>query len=180
DRNQFNLRYNLTVADESNANVRAQVGVTRGFVSEATDHNVLGGWTHTFSPSLINDFRAQFNFARPRTGTNDPFGPEINITGFGRFNRDIFLPSTTITRRTDLSDSMIWTHGSHSVKFGGATLIRNNNSNSQTFFGGRFGFGNLPMALLAAVLPATLTPFLPNFGANQLTALQAFNLGAPQ
>lgn len=180
DRNQFSFRYNLTKSDESNTNVRAQVGVTRGFLTEATDHNVLGGWTHSFSPSLINDFRAQFNFSRPVTGTNDPFGPELNITGFGRFNRDIFLPSTTITRRTDLSDSLIWTHGSHSIKFGGGSLIRNNNSNSATFFGGRFNFGALPMALLAAVLPPTLSPFLPQFGANQLTALQAFNLGAPQ
>jgi len=180
DRNQLSFRYNLTVGDESNANVRAQVGVTRGFLTESTDHNVLGGWTHTFSPAVINDFRAQFNFSRPVTGTNDQYGPEINIAGFGRFNRDIFLPSTTITRRTDLSDSLSWSRGSHNLKFGGGTLIRNNNSNSATFFGGRFNFGNLPMALLAAVLPPTLSPFLSSFGANQLTALQAFNLGAPQ
>ncbi len=180
DRNQFNLRYNVTKSFETNQNVRALVGFSRGFITDTLDSNALVGWTHSFSPTVINEARYQFNYYNPFTGTNDPFGPELNITGFGFFNRDIFLPSDTFLRRHEIVDNLSISRGSHTLKLGGQILVRNNHSESHTFFSGRFGFGALPGAFLAALVPAALQPAAVQFAAAPLTALQAFNLGLPQ
>ena len=58
-------------------------------------------WIHTFSPRIINEARAQFDFNDELTGTNDKFGPALELAGTGNFNRDRFLPSDVITRRTE-------------------------------------------------------------------------------
>ncbi|MBI3698132.1 MAG: TonB-dependent receptor, partial [Acidobacteria bacterium] len=169
DHNQFNLRYNITKSYETNQNLSALVGYSRGFISDVFDSTVIGGWTRTLSPSAINEARAQFNYNNPFTGTNDPYGPALEIAGFGFFNRDRFLPNDTITRRTELVDNLSITRGSHSLKMGAYALIRNNHSSSATFFSGRFTFGTLPGAFVSSALASTT-----------INALQAFNLGLAQ
>lgn len=169
DANQATFRYNITKFFETNQNIGALVGFSRGYVSENFDSTALANWTHSFSPSLIHEAHAQFNYNNPFTGTNDPFGPALEIAGFGFFNRDRFLPSQTITRREDLGNSVSWVKGSHTLKFGANVLIRENHSDSKTFFSGRFTFGTLPGSFVNAALASTT-----------ITALQAFNLGLAQ
>ena len=169
DRNQFSFRYNITKDHETNQNIGALVGVTRGYISDFFDSTGLANWTHTFSPRVINEARAQFNYYDAFTGSNEPFGPALEIAGFGFFNRDRFLPNATITRREDLGDSLTWVKGSHTLKMGVQVLIRENHSDSKTFFSGRFTFGTLPGALLNPALATT-----------SINALQAFNLGLAQ
>ena len=169
DRNQATLRFNITQDHETNENVGALIGVSRGYVNDFFDSTVLGNWTHTFSPTLINEARAQFNYYDAFTGSNDKFGPALEIAGFGFFNRDRFLPSDVITRREDLSDGITWVKGPHTLKMGVNVLIRENHSDSQTFFSGRFTFGTLPGVFVSPALASTT-----------ITALQAFNLGLAQ
>jgi len=169
DKNQFSFRYNITKDHETNQNIGALVGVTRGYISDFFDSTGLANWTHTFSPRVINEARAQFNYYDAFTGSNEPFGPALEIAGFGFFNRDRFLPNQTITRREDLGDSLTWVKGSHTLKMGVQVLIRDNHSDSKTFFSGRFTFGTLPGGLLNPALATT-----------SINALQAFNLGLAQ
>ena len=169
DSNQLSFRYNITSLFETNQNVAALVGFSRGFVSDTFDSNALGSWTHTFSPSIINEARAQFDYYNPAISTNDPFGPALEIAGFGFFNRDRFLPNIVINRRVELSNTLSITRGSHAMKAGAYTLIRHNHSNSATFMSGRFTFGTLPGSFVNAALASTT-----------ITALQSFNLGLAQ
>ncbi|MGH9659159.1 MAG: TonB-dependent receptor domain-containing protein, partial [Bryobacteraceae bacterium] len=80
-----------------------------------------------------------------------------------------FLPSETHARRTELADSLVIYRGAHHLKLGALVHLRNNHSNSRTFFSGRFTFGTLPASFVSPALAATT-----------LTALQAFNLGLAQ
>lgn len=169
DANQLTFRFNITQSFETNQNVAALVGFSRGFVSDTFDTTALAAWTHTFTPSLINEARAQFNYYNPVVSTNDPFGPALEISGFGFFNRDRFLPSNVITRREDMSDVVTWVKGSHTLRLGVNALIRENHSDSKTFFSGRFTFGILPGSFVNTAL-----------GTTPITALQAFNLGLAQ
>jgi hypothetical protein len=169
DNNTVNFRYNITKDFETNQNIGALVGVSRGYVTDFFDSTALVNWTHNFSPSVINEARAQFNYNNPFTGSNDPFGPALEIAGFGFFNRDRFLPSTVITRREDLTDAVTLVKGTHTLKVGVNVLIRENHSDSKTFFSGRFTFGALPGALVSPALATT-----------SINALQAFNLGLAQ
>ncbi len=178
DRNQFNLRYNVTRSFETNQNVKALVGWSRGFITDALDSNALLGWTHTFSPTLINEARFQYNYYNPLTGTNDPYGPGFDIAGFGFFNRDIFLPSDTYLRREEIVENLNYSRGSHHWKFGAQILVRNNSSEAHVFFPGLFSFGTLPGGL---VNPALACVGLPrDCRPATINALQAFNLGIPQ
>ncbi len=166
---QLFLRYNFARNRENNQSTRALVGLSRSNNTYILDSNVVGGWTAAVSPKLINEFHVQWNYRKFDVNPNDPFGPELNIAGFGFFNRDIFLPSYTFERRYEISDSLSYARGNHRFKFGGTLLLRGAKTDSHTFMGGRFGFGTLPGALVS-----------PALGAAPITALQAFDLGVPQ
>ena len=168
DNNQFFLRYNYTDSDEGNQSTRALVGFSRANSVDNLDSNVVGGWTRIFGPTLINEARVQWNYRGLSVLPNDPNGPELNVTGFGFFNRDIFLPSRTIERRYEFADNLTYVRGTHRLKIGGSALIRGGSFDSQTFFGGRFGFSVLPGALVGPALAATT-----------INQLQSLDLGLP-
>jgi hypothetical protein len=169
DRNQLTFRYNFTQDDETNRNTLGLVGVSRGTVTSNYEQTGLIGWTHLFSPAVIHELRVQYDYNRPIVASNDKFGPAIDITGFGSFNRDIFLPSDDLTRRTEIVDNLDIRRGSHDFKIGGQILVRGIRADSETFFSGRFTFGALPASLIN-----------PAFGNATITAVQAFSLGLPQ
>src|SRR5262249_12580153 len=118
-----------------------------------------------------------FDYYDILTKSNEAFGPQIDLAGFGFFNRDRFLPNDTLTRRTDLADNLSVYRGNHNLRAGTQVLIRNNHSESATFLGGLFRFGDLPGAVLAAAVPGAPAAALANL---TLNSLQAFNLGLPQ
>ncbi|MFN0103798.1 MAG: carboxypeptidase regulatory-like domain-containing protein [Bryobacteraceae bacterium] len=169
DADSVSFRYNATNIFDSNEGIGALVGQSRGFIQDFRDHTVLLNWLRAFSPRAVNEFRAQFNHYVLVTASTDPFGPSLDITGFGSFNRDRFLPATTLSRRNEIADNISVFRGKHAWKFGGNILIRNVTQDSATFFSGRFTFGALPGALVNAALAAT-----------SVNALQAFNLGLAQ
>jgi len=170
DRDQLFFRADVNTIDESNANLQALVGASRGLESSQFDPTAILGWTHVSSPQLTNDLRVQANYRHFSMHTQEKFGPEIRIAGYGIFNRDIFLPSRNIERRYEIKDNAARVLGKHILKFGGEALIRGVLADNEVFFPGRFNFGDLPAAVIDPSLPA-------NFN---LTALQAFNLGLPQ
>ena len=169
DNNQFMLRLNYANIDETNPNTRALVGASRGFNTDILDNDGLLSWTYVASPTVVNQARFLFNYRNFFVSTNEKFGPEININGFGFFNRDTFLPSNTITRNWEFSDSLNIVRGAHNFNLGGRVLIRGISNDAFIFFGGRFFFGELPGALISPALDST-----------SINGLQAFNLGLPQ
>jgi len=163
------FRYNATSIFDTNEGIGALIGQSRGFLQEFLDHTVLLNWLHSFSPRTVNEFRAQYNYYVLKTASTDPYGPSLDIAGFGFFNRDRFLPSTTLSRRNEIADNVSLFRGKHSWKFGGNVLIRNITQDSATFMSGRFTFGTLPGAIVSPALAST-----------SITSLQAFNLGLAQ
>jgi hypothetical protein len=152
DRNQFISRYNFTTAAEDNQSTRALFGFSRSNNTETLDSTILGGWTHVLTPTFINELRLQWNYRRYFVLPNDPYGPELNITGYGFFNRDIFLPSRQFERRYEVSNSLTYVRSHHRLKMGGSVLVKGNKNENHVFFGGRFGFGTLPGSLLSPFL----------------------------
>jgi hypothetical protein len=166
---QFFLRYNITDAFDTNPNLSALTGHSRSFEQDNFDNTVLGSWTYYVSTRFVLESRAQTNYNRLATRSNDPVGPAIDIAGFGSFNRERFLPSNNVVRRHEFSQSVIYARPRHILKFGGYALVRSTGIDAEPLFGGRFTFGELPGALVDPVLAAAA-----------LTGLQAFNLGLAQ
>jgi len=166
--NVFFARYSFTKRNEGNQATRALVGFSRSNNTDILDHNGVGGWTHLFNPNLTNELRIQANYNTLDVVSVDPNGPELNVTGFGFFNRDIFLPSFNKDKRYEIADNLAIVSGKHRMKFGGSYLLRDGGFDAKTFFSGRFGFSVLPASFISPLLAATT-----------INQLQGLDLGLP-
>jgi len=194
DKSSGYLRFNVTDGNFENQAAGALTAVSRGRKVSVFNGGVVGSHNYQFSPTAFNELKLQYSYTRAGFFTNDPFGPEINIEGFGFFGRDIFLPSENIERHYDIYDNFSKIFGDHSLKFGGSMFFNRLTTTSETFFGGRFSFAPaIPLSNIIALNPALgpavltqLTQFLtatqpsllPNLAA-PINSIQAFNLNLP-
>jgi hypothetical protein len=88
-------------------------------------HNAGITYTHIFTPSLLNEFRMSygrigftFDF-RPETYANPlALGPTTSISGLTGWGAPSGLPQGRFHNTYQFQDSVSWTKGSHSFKFG--------------------------------------------------------------
>jgi hypothetical protein len=139
-------RFNYSRFKGENQATGALNAVSRGRSVESPSFGLLLSETHTFSPTTVNEVRAQGWYYDLTVTPNDPIGPEINILGFGNFGRDIFLPSASITRGLDVSDTLAMVRGPHTIKIGGVFQFAHVGTNSETYLPGTFRFGALPFS----------------------------------
>jgi hypothetical protein len=116
--------------------------------------------TYTISPTLLNE--AAFNFNGNNIDINDvglfkkPSG--YNVKNFFNANVDNKLPAISIGSPYNISytpgwwpwtntwrsyqwkDDILWTHGSHNMKFGGSIMYTHKNQQFQLNSGGSFNF----------------------------------------
>ena len=139
----------------------------RGFQSPAHyDYPQLAlGWSHTFSPTLLNEFHAGWNRNVTDFGQSDPGVPQIFAdTGeiqFGGYNG---YPQIFHEEVFHFSDIATYTHGRHTLKFGGE-LSRNYENSEFNVARGSYEFidslafaaGNVE-DVAVGVSPGTITP----------------------
>lgn len=185
DQNEFFLRYNYSHDLEESPDVHSLTGFTRGSSIHAYDNTIQGAWYHLFSQSMQNALQLQFNYSTFDVIPNVPGEVGLDIPGYASLGTQIFIPSLTIMRRPEISDSFTMIRGHHTVKFGGEFLYRGNHSESHTFFPGRFVFGNLPGAVLSPCLLPSASASAPNpcgliSQGGFINSLQSVSLGVPQ
>ena len=130
-----------------------------GFTDSTRSQVFSGSWVHTFSPSLVNEFR--FSVNRVSSLTSDPTDKTSPASlGFTNVNPDdakgvaapvIFTNSFNLgpspqgpTYTTDMvyrwADNITWTRGRHEWKFGGDFSHVTDNFNYDYFNNGSFDF----------------------------------------
>lgn len=188
DKNQMFVRYNFGHDREENPDVQSLTGFSRGSsVNPAIENTLLAAWFHQFGAETQNEARLQWNYSNFNVIPNFPGQVGLDVPGFGNFGSNIFLPSKTIMRRYEIADNLSLVRGRHTMKLGGTFLYRGNHTESDTFFPGRFVFGNLPGGLLSPCLqvpvacgltadPATGAPITPA----TINSIQSVSLGLPQ
>ncbi len=200
DHDQGFLRYNYSHLRESDPDVQALVGFSRGTSVLNWDSTLQGSWFHQFSSNSINEARLQWNWYQFNVTTNDQGGPGLDVEGYGFFGRNIFLPNLSTVRRYEFADNFTLIRGHHNMKMGFYELLRGDNTTSFTFFPGRFEFLELPGGLVSPCLqdpanfcgipPTSLPPCMgtnPKTAPNSsippcgapLTTLQSWSLGLP-
>jgi hypothetical protein len=186
DQNQVFLRYSYTHDLEQSPDVQSLTGFSRGSSIHAYDNTLQAAWYHLFSQSAQNALQVQYNYSTFDVIPNVPGEVGLDIPGFGNFGTQIFLPSLTIMRRPEITDSFTLIRGHHTMKFGGEFLYRGNHSESHTFFPGRFVFGPLPGILLSPCLAAPSAPIalggcgLSSVNPARINAIQSGSFGVPQ
>ncbi|MBI4471940.1 MAG: hypothetical protein HY646_04680, partial [Acidobacteria bacterium] len=117
--------------------------------------------THVFSATLINEFRAGYNYLREnksqqnqlndatekilgiRGTSRDPnhFGyPRIDITGFGTIGEPTNEPQDRRVHTYHYYDALTWIKGNHTMKFGADIRRMLNNFNFNSTVRGQFNF----------------------------------------
>jgi hypothetical protein len=195
ERSNLFVRANMTKSFSQNAQFGALVAFNRGRSLEMLDGTVMVSHSFALSPLWVAETRAAFGYNSLDVQPTDPHGPGIDITGYGLFGREIFLPSTAYERHYQVQQLWNTHQNRHDLKFGVDINPVRDTVLSETFFAGRFSFGGrVPLGLVlnsfmndpnfAANLGATLAGLgqarlVPNLQA-PLTSLQSFNLGLPE
>jgi hypothetical protein len=150
-RNFLTLRHNFSNSRQENGTfdvdpyARSANAIERDFA-----HTVNGAINSAISPTLLNEFRAQFSREdRPREysgpqipGQNRPF-PDTGIGPIGyRFGLPFFIPVVQHDTRFQLNENLSVVRGAHNLKFG---FEFNRTATTQTFIGfanGRYIFSS--------------------------------------
>ncbi len=194
-RHSFFFRGNLSKNFSENAQFGALLAFNRGRSLEMLDGTTMASHSYVVNPQWVIETRAAFAYNRLDVIPTDPYGPGIDISGYGLFGREIFLPSTTFDRHWQLQQVWNSHRSKHDLKFGFDINPVKDVARSETFFAGRFSFGSkVPLGLIlnsvmkdpnfATNLGGTLAGLgqqrlIPNLQA-PLTALQSFTLGLPE
>ncbi|MBL0159575.1 MAG: TonB-dependent receptor [Bryobacterales bacterium] len=194
DSHSIYFRGNVATLKNQNDQFGALVGYNRGRSFDFWDGTSMLSDTLLLGSSWVVETRAMFNYNHIYVVPTDPTGPEQNVTGYGLFGREIFLPSRTYERHYQVMQN--WNHhsGSHDLKFGVDINPVRDGVISETFFSGRFSFGEaVPLAnvitgatgstttvtLIQQALQASGQSALISNLSQPVSALQAFSLGLP-
>ena len=120
-------------------------------------------YRHIISPTMVNLLRFSYTRTRETDVQQHPdqtpalnFFPErgqnggVNITGLSSIGTSIFAPLQETQNKFPLSDDVIWTHGSHSLRFGGVLDRIQSNFQQQGWWGGFYTFPSLTAFLQAS------------------------------
>jgi len=122
---RFNVRYGYSKNEALNANSvgNALFPTTISALSNNgteldSSHSVVGQVTSFFSTNMVNEFRGQWvREERPRPANK--IQPLLS-TGIGNDGTVSFLgQNIEFDRRTQAADSLTWSKGAHTIKFGG-------------------------------------------------------------
>jgi TonB dependent receptor len=130
-------------------------------------------WNHIFNPGLLNDARVGFNRFKDATlpldfgtnagnavgipnanhGGNSSGLTKINISGYQQLGDSLWVPETIAENVYQVADTLSWTRGKHSFKFGADFRRQQRNFFQQTAPSGQLQFsGNYSGYGLADVL----------------------------
>lgn len=158
---RFNVRYNYSNNDAQNAIATGEAllpNTNRALTSNGTEgdriNTVAGQLTSFLNPTLVNEMRAQYSRERrPRIGNAEI--PSVD-NAIGSFGTRSFVPTTQFDWRFQVADSLTWSKGNHTIKFGGEY---NHTFVDQDFGFNRFGvFGSRtsdPALLLQSISGGT-------------------------
>ncbi|HEV2117495.1 MAG TPA: TonB-dependent receptor [Terriglobales bacterium] len=171
--NRFYLNYNWYRAVDSFGACAPQC--TRGFSNPdlTLEPNGQFSWVHTFSPTVLNEFRAGYSQNKTGINPNIPGVPQVGFddgsTGFGSYSG---YPQFFKEHVYSYGDMVSINHGNHNIKVGAD--IRRNLENSEFniarpsyyFFDPLFFAIDSPYSEAAGVDPGILTNHPPRLNTN--------------
>jgi hypothetical protein len=134
----------------------AGIGTAAGDFYNVTDiaHSIGADWSHTFSNNWVDQLRYSFQQtklyfqggAHPDCTTNTitdcpaqvSFNGGNNDQGFGV---DTTLPQGRTVKVTQIQNNAVWTHGNHTLLFGGEFDYQNSPNGGLFYYNGNLNFG---------------------------------------
>jgi hypothetical protein len=139
-------------------------------------------WKRILNNNLINTGRFSFG----RTGVKSIEGPttptpvlqfwpessgrtvgRVSITGLTNLGLSTFVPATQALNRFAGAEDLLWTHGAHTIRFGGSVTRQDSNIFYPFQNGGVWSFNSLALFQAGTVASLTGVPLGPQFIANR-------------
>lgn len=155
--NNVSLRLTYRHDDDATRNPDGSGLFTRDFA-------ILGNWTKTISPTLVNQVLIQIvprnvanNVPNAFTGVNFSLG-NLSIGGLGgtsSFGSPSLVPYLAHQQRYQFEDDITWTHSAHTIKMGVSYRPANYHVEDDLWFNNQFDFkdGAIPLFSLAPSQP---------------------------
>jgi hypothetical protein len=164
-KDRFYAHYAIATPDATNPSNFPNVDGGAGSGTSSTLNNrvqsLAGDWSHIFNPGLLNDLRAGYMRFKDATlpidfgtnagntvgipnanhGGNSSGLTKINISGYQQLGDSLWVPETIAENVYQLADTLSWTHGKHSLKFGVDFRRQQRNFFQQTAPSGLLTFG---------------------------------------
>ena len=186
-------RFNWTGQDRENTQFGSLVAYNRGRNSHINDFALGFGDTLLMGSRWISETRLGLTYHDFGVFPTDRHGPSIDINGFGLFGRDLILPVRIVERGGQVRQNFTYFSGPHTYKFGVDFNTARSSVEAETFFGGRFIFGEaVPLSavideavgdgtarLVQGSLAQAGLPGLATAVDEPISALQAYALGLP-
>jgi outer membrane receptor protein involved in Fe transport len=191
--NNLTARFNYGKSFNDGVKFGALQGVSNGMSFDTKDLAFVLSDTHVFSASTLNEAKFQFGRREFETKTNDPFGPEIILSGVAQFGQEFFNPTSYDEKIYQFTDNVTLIRGDHTFKMGADVNIMDLTGFAEVFLGGQFSFGEaIPLANImdSAVGPGTsqlVKGTVTALGREDLvdnvdapvTSVQSYNFGLP-
>lgn len=197
--NTLSARVSYSNSFDPGVQFGALQGVSNGLSFDIEDFALALSDTHVISPITVNNVKFQFARREFRAATNDPDGPEIQLSGIAEFGREFFNPTYYQQNVVQVTDGLTLVRGRHTLKLGADLNRTALKGAAEVFMGGQFTFGEaIPLgavidqlagpgtaASLAGALaaPASVGGLgRPDLAANVLapiTPVQSYNFGLP-
>lgn len=188
------LRINTSAGSSRNSQIEGLNAFSRGVVSDFSDQTLLLNDVRIISSRLVSESRLSLNRTRFNAANVDRIGPSIEIDNYGLFGKHPDLPSDYGEWHGQLQQNFFFTPGRHSIRFGADVNPVRTASLPLVNSGGRFSFGeNMTLGafynfitkdpsterMLSTLLGGPRSRLGNNLDVT-LTAIQAFNVGAPR
>ncbi|HYL14480.1 MAG TPA: TonB-dependent receptor, partial [Terriglobales bacterium] len=116
------------------------------------DYTLVAGWSHIFNPQVLNQLRVQIvpsdTADVPVASPNTAY---LTLGALGNFQGEHYEPYYARQRRFQFEDSVSWTKGSHSLKFGTSYRPVSYLIEDHLWMRGEFNFYDGAIPLLAPV-----------------------------
>lgn len=179
---------------EQNARLGALAGWSHGSSTAWSDVTAAAADDVSLGSSWSGTIRGAYAASRFTILPNDPLGPELVVNGYGLFGRDYLYPLRQREHYGELQGSVSYFRRRQTVRFGVSLNEVRSGVALDTFFGGRFIFGEfIPLGSLLGFVtgdPASGTALRALLLARgeaaaaaaldaPMTALQSLSLGLP-
>jgi hypothetical protein len=143
DSDNLTLRYVYNKRQDTDQISNCAFGPVFCGSQDLTDTNLMASHTHIFGPSVVNEFRFSWVQRDLLFPENDPTSPTAGITGLFTIGGASNFPQSRVTDNYQFSNTLTWTKGKHTLKFGAD--VRYNKADNQSAFDskGTFTFNNL-------------------------------------
>jgi hypothetical protein len=184
--NQLSLRFGYNpstitgIQVESQNQSLGQNDFSRTGVQTLKDYTFVTTLTSTLSSSSVNE--ARFNFGERRATFRSQNGDAVafNISGTAFIGRELFSPVVRTETRYEFTDTLNYSTGNHTFKFGGdLAFVRIPSAAFELNFAGLFNFGGLTATTLGAFPGGDCSSPTQAGCAPALTPVQQYGLGFP-